>query len=223
MFSKLLSIPSSIILWCMGWSQLNLETQKLIQNHSRMVCVFSHTSYYDFFIMLLYYFSNPSQLCHLKTLIKPDYFKTIGYLLRLVGGIPSTHISERNGGSTQRIINELLKTEKSHFLISPKGTIVKGEWRSGYYHIAKALNCPIIALGLDYELKKITICQPILPIINEECIKKLLYHDLSKIVPLHPEQEMMPIRAHKSISVVNKTRLCIICLISYMIYYMYKK
>lgn len=206
MIKPLLLIPSSILLRMMGWSYLDDRTLKIIEKHPRIVCVFSHTSYYDFLLLLLYYFSHP-QLCHLKTLIKPDYFKTIGYLLRLIGGIPATHINDKNGGAVNRIVEELLQEEKSHFLISPKGTILRGEWRTGYYHIAKQLQCPLVAIGLDYELKQITVCNPILSIYDEYHVKDLLYKDLSTIVPLHPEQENMPIRPYVNKSVVNKLRM----------------
>lgn len=208
-FVKLLSIPSSIILYSMGWSFLDDHVVKLIHQYPRMVCVFSHTSYYDFFLMLLYYFSHP-QLTNLKTLIKPDYFSTIGFLLNLIGGIPATNIKDKNGGAVERIVSQLLKEEKSHLLISPKGTILRGEWRSGYYHIAKSLNCPLVALGLDYELKKITVCQPVLSIYDEYHIKDLLYKDLATIVPLHPEQENMAIRKHYKPSVITNSRLLIL-------------
>ena len=203
----------------MGWSVLDQRAIKLLNQYPRLVCVFSHTSYYDFFLMVLYYFSHP-QLSSLKTLIKPQYFSTIGFLLNLVGGIPATKLEDKNGGAVERIVNTLLKEEKSHFLISPKGTILRGEWRSGYYHVAQALKCPIIAIGLDYELKQIIVGQPILSIYDEYHIKDLLYKDLSKIVPLHPEQENMTIRKHDYKSVVNKTRLFGICLFFATCYYL---
>ncbi len=194
-----LSLPAMLILQLMGWSFLDDQAYQYMNNNARMVCVFSHTSYYDFFLMVLYYFAHPNQLTHLKTLINPYYFNYIGFFLRFVGGIPAIKVDN--------IVEELLKTPKSHFLISPKGTILKGEWRSGYYHIARKLNCPILALGLDYELKKIIICRPVLSIYDEHHIQDLLYKDLSKIVPLHPEQENMIIRNHKQPSVINKKYL----------------
>lgn len=203
----LLSVPSSFILYIMGWSFLDDRAYRYINDNPRMVCVFSHTSYYDFYLMILYYLSHPHKLSNLKTLINPYYFTYIGFLLKLVGGIPAKNVDI--------IVEELLKEKQSHFLISPKGTIVQGEWRSGYYHIAKGLNCPILALGLDYELKKIIICRPILSIYDEYHVKDLLYKDLSTIVPLHPKQENMTIRKHTHTSVINKPYfiLSITCLV----------
>lgn len=210
---NLLSIPSSLLLYTMGWSFINHDVKNLIHNNDKMVCVFSHTSYYDFFIMVLYYLSHPNDLCHLKTLIRPDYFDTFGPFLRTLGGIPATPLKDKGGGAVDRIVNELEQYEKFHFLISPKGTIVKGEWRSGYYHIANQLKCPIIALGLDYELKKIVTYQPINTEYDEIVIKNKLYQDLSNIVPLYPNQENMVIRSHLTASLVNKQKLCILILI----------
>ena len=96
-----------------------------------------------------------------------------------------------------------------------------GEWRTGYYHIAKKLACPLVAIGLDYELKHITVGHPILSIYDEYHVKDLLYKDLATIVPLHPEQENMAIRPYTNKSVVNKLRMVGIMawlgLISYML------
>ena len=201
MLKRILSIPSSILLKLMGWSFIDKKGIDIINNHNRMICVFSHTSYYDFFMMVLYYLSH-QELNHIRVLINPWYFNILP--LYWVGGIPAV-----KGGGVTKIVDELLKEEKSHFLISPKGTILQGEWKSGYYHIARQIKCPLMAIGVDYELKKITLCKPILSIYDEYHVQELLYKDLSSIVPLHPEQENMTIRKHNSkhVSVISGLRL----------------
>ena len=108
------------------------------------------------------------------------------------------------------------------FLISPKGSILKKDWKSGYYYISKQINVPIIAVGLDYEQKTIYIGKPIDNQLDEPIIKNKLYHDLSKIVPLYPEQENMMIRKHNynNVSVISSFRLlsCYFVILFYVAY-----
>lgn len=192
--NKIISIISKTILYIFGWNPLDEHILTILKNNKYLVCVFSHTSYYDFFFMVLYYLSYPDELQYLKTLIKPDYFNYIGWFLYKIGGIPSTHISQKNGGATDKIIQVLKSYPSSQLLISPKGTILKGAWRTGYYHIAQALKAPLIAIGVDYELKKVIIGQLIDHQLSNIEIQHKLYQDLGKIVPLYPDREMMKIR-----------------------------
>src|SRR5205085_1367497 len=136
-----------------------------LHEFQRAVLIFSHTSYADFYILLLYLLSYPDKLKDLKVLIKPQPFEyCFGYcgkLLRSLGAIPSSDLNEKHTGGTSRIVNELKQSEKSLLLISPKGTIIKREWRSGYYHIAQSLNAKILVVGLDYEKKQAYISNTI--------------------------------------------------------------
>lgn len=203
MIKTLISYGSKAILYTLGWNSLDDEIIKIINQQKYLVCVFSHTSYYDFFFMVLYYLSYPEALKNLKTLIKPDYFKYIGWFLYRIGGIPSTNIAYKNGGNVSKIVETLQSTASSQLLISPKGTILKSNWRTGYLHIAKTLEAPLVAIGVDYDDKKINIGKLIDYHLEEDEIKSKLYNDLSNIVPLYPEREMMPIRKYNSIGIVK--------------------
>lgn len=207
LLNKIMSkIISTCVLYLLGWKSLNLNN-KYYQPY--IVCVFSHSSYYDFFIMLLYKYKYYDVLHNLKVVIKPDFFKYFGYLLRRIDGIPATNIAHQNGGKTAFIVNEVQKSPTARLLICPKGTIIRGKWKTGYYHIAKALNAPLCVVGLDYERKNIYFGDTME--INEEepIIQKKLYQELGNIVPLHPEQENMPIRPHNmdNVSVISTPRI----------------
>jgi 1-acyl-sn-glycerol-3-phosphate acyltransferase len=153
--------------------------------------------------MVLYYLSYPNELKNLKTLIKPDYFEYIGWFLYQIGGIPSTNIARKNGGNLVKIVDILKSSKSSQLLISPKGSIMKSEWKTGYFYIAKSLHAPLIAIGVDYDDKKINIGSLIDYQLDENEIKHKLYKDLSNIVPLYPEREMMKIRKYNHISVID--------------------
>lgn len=224
---KGISLCTKSFLYVCGWQPLEEEVMNTMNESDYLVCVFSHTSYYDFFFMLMYYFSNYKTLNNLRTLIKPDYFSSIGWFLTRVGGIPATNIADKNGGATTRIVNALKSEPKGQLLISPKGTILKGEWRTGYYHIAQQLEAKLVAIGVDYEAKKITIGKVIDYQLPEVEIKHKLYKDLSQIVPLYPEREMMKIRGYDEnhLNVIHPDRLIglyfILCL-PFAGYYLYK-
>lgn len=187
---------STCILYLMGWKPLNLQNH--YDQHKYIVCVFSHSSYYDFFIMLLYKYKYYNKLHNLKVIIKPDYFQYMGFLLKRIGGIAATNIANKNGGKTQQIVEELQNEPSTKLLICPKGTILRGEWRTGYYYIAKELNAPLCVVGLDYEQKNVYFGDVIHVDEEEPIIRDKLYKELSNIVPLHPEQENMEIRSHSS-------------------------
>jgi 1-acyl-sn-glycerol-3-phosphate acyltransferase len=220
-----MEIICSIILYIIGWKNINPKLVNILNKHNKIICVFSHTSYYDFFIMLLYKYKYYLVFQYMKVLIKPDYFNGIlGYLLTCIGGIPSTNVNIKNGGNLNKIVDTLNQTERCVFLISPKGSILKREWRSGYYHIGQALKAPYVAVGLDYEYKNIYVGDIINNDNTEKSVKEKLYNDLSKIAPLYPEQENMEIRKYdkNNISVINysniKNTIAIISS-SFFIYY----
>ncbi len=190
------SLICKLILLSTGWSLIGNDIMMRVANIDKAVVVFSHTSYVDFYILLLYLFSEPGKLDNVKILVKPQPFAYAGWILRKLGAIPATKVSEKNGGAVNRIVNQLKNQETFILLLSPKGTILKQEWRSGYYHIANELNAQIIAAGLDYETKSIHLSQGISSSFSEAHIKNYLMDYLSNIVPLYPECEIMPIRIY---------------------------
>lgn len=226
LFMLPVSLVAKAILFSLGWSLIdnNLFTQ--LTKYDREVLVFSHTSYADFYILILYLLAYPRRLHRVRTLIKPQPFEYAGTLLRWLGAIPSTRIEDKDGGAVKRIITELMALDCCIFLISPKGSIVKKNWRSGYFHIAKALNAMIMVAGLDYEKKRVVVsdaysCEDY----DETTVQPILKAQLSKIVPLFPEGEVVPIRDHNpnKRTVVNKTRLVTVIIGCIMLYIGYTR
>jgi 1-acyl-sn-glycerol-3-phosphate acyltransferase len=174
--------------------------------------------------MILYKLSYPNELNHVRTLVKPQPFEYAGWFLRKIGAIPSTRIEEKKGGAVTRIVNELKETPQCLFLISPKGTIIKSEWRSGYFVIAKELDAELIAMGFDYEKKCVVASDAISHNKGESVVKEYLQTQLSNIVPLFPDDEIVPIREHVVAhrNVVSNKRLAIIFgLIALIGYYLW--
>src|SRR5579862_7077115 len=115
-----LQFISKCLLFLIGWNFLLPDDFKRLNKHDKTVAIFSHTSYADFCILVLYLLAYSDDLQYVRVLVKPQPFAYIGWGLRQLGAIPATKIEEKNGGATENIINELKNQEKFVFLISPK-------------------------------------------------------------------------------------------------------
>lgn len=209
------------LLLLMGWKPFSKQTLANCNAHDRSVLVFSHTSYVDFYIFILYMLAYYDDIPRVRTLIKPDPFAYMGWLLRWLGGIPATKVDEKNGGSTKRIIAELSRNERFIFLISPKGTILKREWRMGYYNIAKGMSLPVKVTGFDYE-KHTCVTTDALTLSDhttEPEVRQFCEEHLRNIVPLFPECEVVPIRSHSKRGIINLPWLLTIVLPVLISYY----
>lgn len=194
--SIVLSWIFKAILYTLGWNLIDLDVLARLTKNNRSVIVFSHTSYIDFYILLMYLLAYPIELVPVRMLVKPDPFFYMGWILRHFGAIPATRVEDKNGGAVVRIVEELKQSPACYFLISPKGTIVKREWRSGYYHIAQLLQAPLLVAGLDYEKKCVSVSTDISYDTCEDTIESFLKKQLESIVPLYPEDEVVSIRKH---------------------------
>lgn len=213
-----------LIILILGWNLIDKETYKIIKSKKKVITVFSHTTYFDFYIFVLYKLAYPGMLKHTKIVVKPQPFRYAGFILRYLGAIPSTPVDQKKGGNVKHIVDELSKMECFNLLICPKGTIIKKDWRTGYYYIAKTLNVPIIVGGMDYEFKKIIMfdIEQNDNIIETE--KNIKYY-LSDIVPLYPECEVVEIRKHSQRSAIKYINifylLCIFTIINFVIQKMF--
>ena len=106
-----------------------------------------HTSNWDFILMLL--FAGAFGL-KISWMGKSNLFiKPFGYFLRLMGGI-SINRSKKN-----QIVGHMISlfSQRENFLlvVPVEGTRARTNfWKSGFYHIAKGANVPILPTFLDY-------------------------------------------------------------------------
>lgn len=115
-----------------------------------LVIVAHHTSNWDFVIGLFAALSINfwPQWIGKDSLFKPPF----GGLMRWLGGVPVVR-SSRNNFVDQVI--EIYK-QSDHFVIAiaPEGTRSKTDhWKTGFYHIARGANVPILMTYLDYGTK----------------------------------------------------------------------
>jgi hypothetical protein len=175
-----------ILLTLMGWEPLGEDECRVLRECPRFVLVYPHTSKVDFVILVLYWLSNLTIRERARVLINNYHMERYGRVLGWFGGIDR---GKEKGGGVERITKVLEGEGKVILLISPKGVIEKGEWKSGYYYLAKGLECPIVAGGLDYSERRITLTQPIsvegksVEEVERECKERL-----AGIIPLYPER-----------------------------------
>ena len=116
-----------------------------------------HTSNWDFPIAVLYKFAKGIDIKFIgkHTLFKPPF----GFMFRAMGGIPVNRSTSKN--MVQSIIDIFNEKDKFIFALSPEGTRKKvSKWKTGFYHVAKGANVPIVMATLDFENKQILINDP---------------------------------------------------------------
>jgi len=210
------------ILWVMGWSELPEKMIDKFKSNMRLVCVFSHTSAWDFYILSLYLLAYPEELKYVRFMMRPDFFdKPGGWILYKLGALPGTKITESNGGAVEKTAESLNKLDRFVFLISPKGSIMRREWKSGFYHIANQTNASLTVVGLDYVERCPVITKIQDDILNKDTVIKKLQEDLSTIVPFYRDQEVVDIKMPGDPHICDFERLQFLLVIWIMSYGLY--
>ena len=89
------------------------------------------------------------------SLFKPPF----GFIFRWLGGTPIDRSTSNN--KVQAIIDIFNSEEKFILALSPEGTRKKvTKWKTGFYHIAKGANVPIVMGMLNFEKKEVKISEP---------------------------------------------------------------
>jgi 1-acyl-sn-glycerol-3-phosphate acyltransferase len=181
------------ILGCLGMHVLEdtkVRLQKYIRNKERLVCIFPHTSCWDTFYLIIFSkaYNLPSAgIAHACW----EHTPVIGTLLRWAGLVfVHPRIDGGSGGATQQIIDHLRPRMNEGFMfwISPTGGRVCRPWRSGYLHVARALDARIVVIGIDYLFRDFVITtQDPWPVrgVVDEVVPMYLRMDWDEITPLH--------------------------------------
>lgn len=183
---------AKFLLYIVGWKPLPEYMKHILRKHDRLVMVYPHTSYWDTAWMLVYRLAYPDVLSDLVFLIRPDflYIPLFGSFLKAMGGVGASSIKTKNGGRTRDIINTLNSRKRFHLAISPKGTIKKKDWRSGYYHIAKGTNALINVVGYDYRKGTVTMYAPQnenTTLLERKELEPSLQHTMRQLIQRNPD------------------------------------
>ncbi len=140
----------------LGW---RIEGQ-LPDREKFILLVAPHTSNWDFVVGIAAVLGLG---LNAKWLGKDVLFKGYhGKIMVWLGGIPVDRSEPQ--GTIQQMVR--ISRAQDNFLlgITPEGTRSRTDrWRSGFYHIAKATDLPIVPITMDYPSRTIRIGSPIVP------------------------------------------------------------
>ena len=116
--------------------------------------VYPHTSNWDFLVGLLGKWALGLQF---RWLAKDSLFKPpIGALMRYWGGIAVDRRAPM--GATRSLAQNMLREEWCWVAITPEGTRgYRPHWKSGFYHLARTANVPLLLVSFDYGKKELRV------------------------------------------------------------------
>lgn len=170
-----------------GWTY---KVEDNILENKQVIVGFEHTSMMDAVLSLALF-----QIYDIKihTLIKKELFKgPLKPVLNAIGGIPVDRKASKD--IVSQMVELFESNEKFNLVIAPEATRAKnGEERkpirTGFWHIAKAANVPIILMYADAQNKKGGILGKIYPseINHDLALMKQLYKEHVGLDILIPE------------------------------------
>jgi 1-acyl-sn-glycerol-3-phosphate acyltransferase len=143
----------SLILKITGW-----RVDGIKPDITRSVIIAApHTSNWDFFYLLA---AAASLKVKIHWLGKSSLFwGPLGPIMRGLGGIPVDR--SKPNQLVAQLARRFKETASLHLVIPPSGTRGFTEhWRSGFYHVAREADVPVIFGFLDYSKKLAGISQP---------------------------------------------------------------
>lgn len=126
-----------------------------------IIVVAPHTSNADFFIGVMV--RSILQLGSTKYLGKSSLFKApFGFIFRYLGGYPVDR--SKNNNLVDAVVDLFNSKDSFSIALAPEGTRKKvSRIKTGFYHIAKKANVPIVLVGFDFGGKKIKISEAFYP------------------------------------------------------------
>lgn len=137
--------------WLFGW---RVEGDKP-DLKKYMIIVAPHTSNWDFLVGLA---AKHIIDLHANFIGKASLFKTpvLGWFMRSIGGHPVDRA--RNNNLVDAVVELFDKTDEFAMALAPEGTrSYVPEIKTGFYHIARKAQVPILMVGLNYKRKVVEV------------------------------------------------------------------
>jgi 1-acyl-sn-glycerol-3-phosphate acyltransferase len=137
-----------------GW-RLEGEIPKTLKKS--LIIVAPHESWFDFPLGLYARASLKTKVCFLG---KAELFNgPFGFLFRWLNGQPVDRFS--NNGMVDSVAKLYQDNDVLHIALAPEGTRKPvSKLRTGFYHIAKEANIPLIMVVFDYPNKIVRVPEP---------------------------------------------------------------
>lgn len=180
--------PMSKLFWKLwfklnGWNingEFSADINKLI------LLVGPHTSWKD--ILLGLATRSRLKIYNAKFLGKQELFNgPFGWFFKWLGGVPVNRSGQL--GMVEQVVAMFNNNKEFKLGLSPEGTRKKvDKLRTGFYHIAKQANVPIIMVGFDFSKKEVILSQPFFTTADEAADFKVIIDFFAPIKGYHPEK-----------------------------------
>lgn len=188
-FETFLTYASQIILDLL---QFRIQHNSLRNVPSKCVMVMSHTSIYDFVICSMIYHAYFKKRLHIYFMMKEEFGAPANDIC--VRFFPYTRIIPVGGEAVhsqnvvEKVVNELQDADDYVLCIAPEGTRRPVEHiRSGFYHIARGLNIPVVYCGINFASKEVTFEKGRKMGESWEVEKSWFIEKCIRYTPLYPE------------------------------------
>ena len=151
-----------------------------------VIIVAPHTSWRDVVVGLMT--RSVLQMNAARFLGKKELFDgPFGFFFRWMGGIPVDRSTSKN--MVEQVVEIFNKEENLLLGLSPEGTRKKVErLKTGFYHIAKQANVPIIMAGFDFKKKEVIFAEPFYTSNDGNKDFKHIIDFFAPVQGYHPEQ-----------------------------------
>ncbi len=201
------------ILELLGWDTEMCMSEEKFSKIKPCVACLSHTSKWELFIFSLYKFH--SKFKRGVLVMAPQYHEMLGKFAEYIDCIPSTRLEDAGLGFVKNTA-KFMRDNKDKYdwiIIAPEGSLRAKEWRSGYYWLAKELGWEIRVTGLDFERLNTWISEPISSNKSKDKVEKFLKKQMSNIVPLNEDGQIVRVREHLQPTIVNYYNVLFISLL----------
>ncbi len=141
------------VLFLLGWKIVG----QLPNAPKGVIIGVPHTSLWDFFLAMAFMLSIGIRFNWLMK--KEGFIFPFGSLLRYMNGVPVDR--SRSNDVTRQMVDWFNKNDKAWLTIAPEGTRKNvRRMKTGYLRIAKAVNVPVVVVGLHKSSREIRIHPP---------------------------------------------------------------
>ena len=113
------------------------------------------------------------------------FFGPLNFFMRFLGGIPVNR--RKKNDYVTLMSNEIKSKPKCILIIPPEGTRSRSDyWKSGFLHIARKAEVPIVFASLNYQKKNLTFSEAVEPSLPDDEIMYLaqaFYRDAKGLYP----------------------------------------
>lgn len=155
----------------------------------RMVMIVApHTSWKD--VLVGFAARSELNISHAKFLGKKELFDgNFGWFFRKLGGVPVDRFSQQ--GMVDQVVNMFQRNNNFLLGMAPEGTRKRvDKLRTGFYHIARKADVPILPVGLDFKNREVVIGEAFKPTGNERKDFQKIIDFFSDMTGSHPEMDL---------------------------------